>query len=138
MHIIHITNFESLLTVARQQPEPQRLLFVFVKAELPDDATEEEAKNFKEGEGGALQPVMCVDKDIEDLTTFADLVAESEEMGQDWDVVLLAGLSGKNGVPPTAEDAESPLKNMLNTIQSGGDISSFMGLDRKGLPIKFG
>ncbi len=105
---------------------------------MPEDASEEEKKNFEEGEGGTLLPVMCVDKDVDDLTTFADLVTESEEMGKDWQVVLIAGLSGKNGVPPTAEDAAKPLENMVNAVQTGGDISSFMGLDREGVPIKFG
>lgn len=105
---------------------------------MPEDATEKEIQEFEEGSGGTLQPIMCVDKDVNDLTTFADLVAESEETGQDWQVVLIAGLSGKNGVPPSAEDAEKPLKNMLNVVQTGGDISSYMGLDRNGAPIKFG
>ncbi len=39
---MNITNFETLLMAAKQQPEPQRLLFVFLKAEMPEDATEEE------------------------------------------------------------------------------------------------
>ena len=35
-----ISSFEDLLQAARQQPEPQRLLFVFADAELPaDDST---------------------------------------------------------------------------------------------------
>jgi hypothetical protein len=34
-----ITTFDDLLTAARAQPQPQRLLFVFAGIELPDDAT---------------------------------------------------------------------------------------------------
>jgi len=34
-----ITNFDDLLRSARAQPEPQRLLFVFATAGVPDDAT---------------------------------------------------------------------------------------------------
>ena len=34
-----ISSFDDLLHAARLQPEPQRLLFVFVGVELPDDAT---------------------------------------------------------------------------------------------------
>ncbi|MGE4477305.1 MAG: ribonucleotide reductase subunit alpha, partial [Stutzerimonas sp.] len=32
-------SFDHLLHAARQQTEPQRLLFVFAVAELPDDAS---------------------------------------------------------------------------------------------------
>ena len=104
---------------------------------MPEDATEEEKKNFENGQGGALQAIMCVDKDVEELTTFENLVAESEEMGKEWQIVLMAGLAGKNGNVPTSEDAEEPLKSMVNMVQNGGDLSSYMALDKEGYPIKF-
>ena len=37
-----IAQFADLLSAAKAQSEPQRLLFVFVAAELPEDATEAE------------------------------------------------------------------------------------------------
>lgn len=126
------------MVAARSQPEPQRLLFVFLNAELPKDASEEEARQFREGKGGNLRAVMCVDKDVADLTSFTDLVTESKEMGQEWCIVLIAGLSGKNGKPPTAEDAEKPLKTMINAVQSGKDLSAYMALDLEGNPVRFG
>ena len=89
-----ISNFDDLLMAARAQPEPQRLLFVFAGAELPDDATPEQRAHFEQGEGGALVPVMCVDKAIGDLTSFPALVDESREMGQSWQIVFAAALSG--------------------------------------------
>jgi len=52
---------------AKQQPEPQRLLFLFLKASLPEDHGEEEADRFHSGQGGALQPIMCVDKTADEL-----------------------------------------------------------------------
>ena len=39
---MNITDFQSLLEAARQQTEQQRLLLVFTRAELPDDATAEQ------------------------------------------------------------------------------------------------
>ena len=33
---MEISSFDDLLRAARQQPEPQRLLFVFAGAELPE------------------------------------------------------------------------------------------------------
>ena len=37
---MNIASFDDLLVAARQQPEPQRLLFVFAGVDLPYDATE--------------------------------------------------------------------------------------------------
>ena len=60
--MMNITQFADLLVAARAQEEPQRLLLVFAAAELPKDATPEEAQRFANGEGGALKPVLGVDK----------------------------------------------------------------------------
>ncbi len=52
-----ISSFDDLLHAARLQPEPQRLLFVFVGVELPDDATPAQRARFEQGQGGALVPL---------------------------------------------------------------------------------
>ena len=62
-----ISSFDDLLHAARLQPEPQRLLFVFVGVELPDDATPAQRARFEQGQGGALVPLMCVDKTPQEL-----------------------------------------------------------------------
>jgi hypothetical protein len=36
---MNISSFDDLLRAAREQSEPQRLLFVFANAVLPDDST---------------------------------------------------------------------------------------------------
>lgn len=135
---IIITDYESLLSAAKQQPEPQRLLFVFLRASLPEDYKEEEKTRFHSGEGGALQPVMCVDKGLDDLGTFADLAAEAERMEQDWHIVLVASLSGRNGVAPDSGEAEQPLGMMVETVRNGGDLSKYMAFERDGTPVQFG
>ena len=135
---INITNYESLLSVANKQPQPQRLLFVFLRASLPDDHGEADASNFHSGQGGALQPIMCVDKTLSELSTFSDLVAESERVEKDWQIVLVAGLAGKNGIAPSSDEAEEPLKMMLHTVENGGDLSKYMAFDREGAPVQFG
>jgi len=38
--------FDDFLEAARQQPNPQRLLFVFAAAELPDKSTPEQQQRF--------------------------------------------------------------------------------------------
>ena len=135
---INITSYESLLSAAKQQPEPQRLLFVFLKASLPDDHGKEDVSRFHAGEGGALQPIMCVDKTLGELSTFSDLVDESERIEKDWQIVLVAGLAGRNGAAPSSDDAEQPLKMMLHAVENGGDLSKYMAFDREGAPLQFG
>ncbi len=132
-----ITSYETLLAVAKKQPEPQRFLFVFLKVTRPDEATEEEIRRFDAGQGGFLDPIMCVDKDLNELTSFANLVEESKQVGQEWQMVLIAILAGKNGVSPSSEVAEEPLKKMVHTVQEGGDLSPFLMFDSNGDPVIF-
>lgn len=133
---MNILNFGDLLTAAGQQPEPQLLLFVFAKAELPEGATDEQEKNFTAGSGGALTPVICVDKSLGELTDFAALVAESERTEQDWDLVFVSSLSGHGGIIPTTEQAEQPLQMMVQAIHSG-KIASLLALDKQGQTLSF-
>ncbi len=136
--VIDITDFESLLTVAGQQDEPQRLLFVFLQASLPPDSNVEQIDWFEAGEGGGLDPVMCVDKALDELSGFPELVTESERMGQDWHIVLVASLAGQNGIAPSPGQAEESLKMMVQTVQNGGDLSGFVAFKKNGDPVQFG
>lgn len=129
-----ITSFDDLLRAAREQPEPQRLLFVFAGAELPDDSTPEQRVRFQAGEGGALTPLMSVDKTTEELDTFAALVEESLQFGREWTIVFVASLSGRGGRAPSSEEADQSLQRMIESIKTGS-IGSFMPFDRRGEPI---
>jgi len=135
--MIEITDYESLLVVGRQQIEPQRFLFVFLQAFLPDEHSDEDKQRFHSGEGGELKAVMCVDKKLEELTNFSDLVTESEQMEQDWSMVLVACLSGRNAVSPSSEEAEQPLKLMVQAVQNGGDLSKYLAFDKQGDLLNF-
>jgi len=132
-----ITDYASLLTVGRQQSEPQRFLFVFLQASLPDDSTDEDKQRFDSGQGGELQAVMCVDKNLDELTDFSSLIIESEQMEQDWSLVLVACLAGRNADFPSAEEAEQPLKAMVQAVQNGGDLSKYLAFDKQGELLNF-
>ncbi len=132
------TDFDSLLQAARREPEPQRLLFVFLQPVLPEEHTEEEARRFQQGEGGALEPVVCVDKGLDELTTFEDLVAESERTGTAWQIMLIASLAGKNGDDPSEKEVEDALQMMLKTVGTGGSLSKFVAFRRDGTLLHFG
>ncbi len=134
---LEITDFNSLLSAAAAQPEPQRLLFVFVKAVLPEDYDEAEAERFRAGGGGALLPVMHVDKDVGELENFEQLVTESRGMGEEWHMVLVAAISGNNGRPPSAQQSDEGLELMVKTIHAGGDLSHYLAFDQQGDPVQF-
>lgn len=114
-----ISGFQNLLEAARRQPEPQRLLFVFVRAELPENASAEEKRIFENGQGGALIPVMYVDKKTNEIQSFAELVEESRHTGQSWDMVFVGCLSGQGDREPSDEATQQALETMVKSIQGG-------------------
>jgi hypothetical protein len=134
---MNITNYKTLLAAAKQQPTPQRFLFVFLKKSLSDDHNDEQAFRFESGMGGELQPVMSVDKSLNELGDFDELKSESKLMKKHWDIVLVACLAGNNGVMPTSEESVKPLETMMKTVEMGGDLSKYMAFDRKGNPLVF-
>ena len=131
-----ISSFDDLLRSARAQPEPQRLLFVFATAGVPDDATADERRRFESGQGGTLTPSMCVDKAPDALTSFEALRDESRQAGQAWDIVFVAALAGRGAEPPTSAQAEAALQRMVESIKAG-DIGRFMPFDVGGEPVRF-
>jgi len=133
---MNVAGFEDLLHVARAQPEPQRLLFVFADVELPGDSGPEQRARFLAGEGGALVPLMSVDKKPEELGTFAELVEESRQFGRNWAVVFVAALAGHDGFAPTSAEADRSLNYMIEAIKAGS-FGSFMPFDRQGQPLIF-
>jgi len=133
---MNISSFDDLLLAAREQSEPQRLLFVFANAELPDDSTPEQRARFEAGQGGALTPLMSVDKTPEELGSFAALVEESREFGHDWAIVFVASLAGRDGRAPTSEEADRSLHRMIESIKTGS-FGSFIPFDRQGQPMLF-
>ena len=131
-----ISSFDDLLQAARAQPQPQRLLFVFAGAELPDDSTADQAASFAAGEGGALVPLMVVDKDAAELPDFAALARESRQFKQNWCIVFAAALPGSNSRAPSSSDAEQPLQRMVEAIRQGSH-AAFIPFDRQGQTLLF-
>lgn len=132
-----ISSYTDLLTAANAELDPQRFLFVFCRAELPDDASSAEKAAFADGEGGALTPVVCVDKAPEEVSDFGDLVEESRKTGQDWDVVFVAAMSGRGGMKPSSDEAQQPLTMMVESIRLG-HVGNYLPLDRNGQAVSLG
>ena len=137
-----IASFDDLLRSAREQDTPQRLLFVFTAAGVPDDATPDPHARFKAGHGGTLTPLMCVDKSADELASFEALFDESRLLATAWDIVFVAALSGSAGgsgvagTGPTSLEAEAALQRMVAAIKSGR-IGGFIPFDAAGLPVQF-
>jgi hypothetical protein len=134
---VNITDYDSLLAVARQQTQPQRFLFVFLKKALPHDHKGDEESRYNSGVGGELTPVMTLNKPLNVLTNFEDLVSESRQQNRQWDMVLVAVLEGKNGIMPTDEQAVEQLEVMMKTVETGGNLAKYMTFDREGTPLLF-
>ncbi|TGO02238.1 ribonucleotide reductase subunit alpha [Candidatus Thiomargarita nelsonii] len=133
---MNISNYDDLLAMARQQAEPQRMLFVFTKADLPEEHSEIEAQRFNEGQGGNLVPVVSVDKGLDELSNFPNLVEESRQIYKDWKVVFIAALAGKGGVMPSHGEVEHSLEIMIDSINQG-KISQFLAFDQEANPLQF-
>ena len=130
------THFQQLRQAALAQPAPQRLLFVFAAAELPDDATPEQRQRFEGGQGGALVPLACVDKGPEELASWDALVAESRLASPPWQVVFIAGLAGQGNRAPSAQAIDSALETMVERVRQGR-FRGYMALDATGGPLTF-
>ena len=128
---MEISHFDDLLTAARAQPEPQRLLLVFAGASLPAGATAEQRARFDAGEAGELAPLMCVAKDPGALADFAALASEAAGLGPDWALVFAAALSGHGGEPPVDTQVDAALQRMVEAVKSG-DLAGLIPFDRDG------
>ena len=132
-----ISSFDDLLQAAHEQDEPQRLLFVFVQATLPEDSTPEQKAAFEAGEGGELAPVMAVDKAPDEVGRFEDFKAEAEQFGQAWSLVFVSAMAGRDGQAPTSADAEPALQDMVESIKAGR-IDNCIPFDPQGRPVHLG
>ncbi len=124
--------FSQLLDMAGQQEQPQRLLFLFAKAQ---SASNKKATD-KDPKSGTIEPRMCVDKLPQELTDYNALVKEADSVERDWNFVFVAGLSGQNGYAPTTEMAEQYLNKMTNDLSSGQNIAQYVVFNRDGQPIE--
>jgi len=135
--LMNIANFQDLLSAARQQPEPQRLLFVFAAAELPEGSSAQEAQRFAAGQGGALTPLMAVDKTPDEIASFEALARESAQFGQPWALVFVSSLSGHAGRAPSSADADAPLQRMVASIKAG-QLAQLLPFNPQGEPVILG
>ena len=132
---MHIACFDDLLRAARAQIEPQRLLFVFTEAELPDAPTPEQRAGFARGEGGDLVPRLCVDKTPDELVSFEALAHQATQLHPAWTLVFAAALGGTLHRAPSSADAQAPLQRMVDAIKAGRH-EGLIPFDRQGQAVR--
>lgn len=130
-----IASFTDLLAAALAQPTPQRLLFVFTEASLPEHASAEQVAQFSAQQAGELTPLVYVDKSPLELSTFAALNAESVQLVPAWDIVFVAGLGGQGRLPPSHDAIEEAFQRMMTAIQSGA-VQQFLAFRRDGALVQ--
>ena len=123
---VNIETFDDLLRAAQAQPRAQRLLFVFAGVTTPDDATPAQRAAFEAGAGGALEPLMCVDKDPGMLPDFGVLVEEARQFGHDWKFVFCAAMDKADEAATGAA-----LERLVGAVREGR-LSGLLPLDREG------
>lgn len=126
-----ISDFTELLVAARQQQEPQRLLLVFAAARPPSEDEAERHAHPGRPACDAVDPVLCTDKLPDEIGTFERLQAESKQTGVGWDILFVASLPGRFGYPPSSDEAEQPLRMMVEQIRNG-QIARFVTVDSSG------
>lgn len=131
-----LSNFEELLQAARDQEEPQRLLLVFAQRKLGEHVSAKQREAFDRGEGGHIEPCLCVDKSPNEIASFAALCSESQKTEIDWDIVFVSSLSGRGGIPPNSDEADQPLWFMLKAITEG-QVAELAVFDRSGNALRF-
>lgn len=107
-------DFDLFLKHAREKGTPQRLYLVFAEKEFASEdeiaAGQALASNF------TIRPVMYTDKPLSKLTNFVEMLDESLQNGQAWDIVYVTAGQDKG---LTAEFVEDRLEHMVKRIEEG-------------------
>lgn len=130
-----LSHFDDFLAIAHQQSEPQKLLLVLAKRELPDGHTEEQATAFEQGHGGHLAPLAGIEKEPSELAGFTAFVEEAKQASDDWDAVFVAALPGLQGKPPTAKAVDEGIEKVIHAIRDGR-VNNFLVFNRTGEPVQ--
>lgn len=114
-----MSKFQELLNMARYQSEPVKLLMLFTKTDV-ESANNNVNKGF-------IQPVMCVDKLPQELSDYASLCKEADNINPEWDLVFVTSISANvdNSI------IDSSMKSMVSDIQTGKNTAMYVVLDRQ-------
>lgn len=111
-------DFDMFLNVAREKGTPQRLYLVFAEKEFASE--DEIMAGHATPSSFTIRPVMYTDKPLSKVSNFVEMLDESLQNGQPWDIVYVTAGEDK-GI--TAEFVEDRLEHMVKRIEEGeGDL----------------
>lgn len=114
---------KELITMASYQGEPVKLLFLFAKAEYEQS---EKGAN-KDENKGHMTPIMCVDKYPTELTNFAELCREADNINPEWEFIFVTSMLAD----VDKEALDGGLKRMASDIENGENTAMYVVLDRQ-------
>lgn len=115
-------DFDALIETALGESAGARLLVVLLRVE-PD----------AQGRGGgSLTPLLANDLDLVRGIGLESIIAEANQVGVPWDMIMAAILSDATGKTPSSASAEPHLKRMADDVMRGGDLSRYAVFDRAG------
>jgi hypothetical protein len=109
----------ELIAMAGYQSEPVKLLFLFAKAEYEQQDSGQNK--------GTMTPVMCVDKYPNDLTNFAELCTEADNINSSWDFIFVTSMLAS----VDKEALDEGLKRMARDIENGDNTATYVVIDRQ-------
>jgi len=123
------------LNIARQQKEPQIMILVLAKSELPSNHSQSQKNCYINKEGGHLAPIAGVHKLPSDLADFSQFCDEARHIDEKWDAVFVTTLSGINSTLPTQKAIDSAFEKVIHAIRNGL-VDQFLIFNRDGTPLQ--
>lgn len=74
---------------------------------------------------------MCIEKLIDEITTFQALVEEARTAGPPWRIMFATALAGQDGLPPAPKLIGAALTNMIESIRAG-TVEGFLAFSTSG------
>ncbi|QIR16418.1 ribonucleotide reductase subunit alpha [Shewanella aestuarii] len=110
---------KELISMANYQGESVKLLFLFAKAEYAQSDNGENK--------GHMIPLMCVDKYPKDLSDFAGLCDEADNINSEWEFIFVTSMLAD----VDQEALDNGLKRMASDIENGENTAMYVVLDRQ-------
>jgi hypothetical protein len=110
--LLENTAFDRFLSVAGEKPFSQRLLLVFAEKEQREQLDGEEHSE----DDFSINPFMYVDKALDEVTSFADLLNDSLQNGRAWDFLYVTVADASKVTP---NQISQRLEMMIKFIHQG-------------------
>lgn len=128
-----LDSFDHLIDIARNDPQPCRLLTLLVKAEVAFRRRHDSAEPMVDE--GCLEPVMARDWPVTATLSLASIATTADEVESSWQFIMTAVMPGQYGQAPSSEACEPHLERMAKALMIGEGLEEFVFFDRSGEPV---